>query len=274
MEKSISEKFLNTVHEVLGDCEAYDRLASDMVKYDKPYFDKIDSPCVVSVSPSGSTQIVSASRFIHDLYLAKVWNNGGHDYTYYGFVSGDWKAMPLEAVQTYLYESAKVQKSITNEVIMPFNNLEGYIITWDRLLGTVPEEWRPQLEESIFDEAKGYYVQPLKDKLKGLYDYEVNRLLECARMRSKRVEIREEGADDTKWIDTTISKIGVSFEGFSPISEGMQQTTAFFQASDMSTDFNPEVRLNWHAQNTSRWLYSGAIALNFYGGKLTISSHH
>lgn len=277
--KTKSQLFLDELLQSIGEGEAYDRVVKDMDTYDRPVFDKIDYPCVVSVSSYGSTSLTSASRFIRDLYLAKVWNNdgAGNGYTYYVYSTVGTPRFTLQTlpeVQNYLYESAKIQKSIVNHVIMPFNAIEGYIITWEDFLGTIPEAWRPQVENRVFDESKGYFVQPLKVKIKDYYDYEVTRLMECMRLHNKRMEVKEEGTDNSEWIDVKVTKIGVSFEGFSPIREGSTQTTAFFQASDMTPDFNPEPRFNWHCQNASRWLYSGAISLDFYNGEVTVSSHH
>jgi hypothetical protein len=114
----------------------------------------------------------------------------------------------------------------------------------------------------------------MKIKLKELYDYEVSCLMSYCRCQVKRVQVKEANTEVTEWIDCKVSKVGVSFERFNPIRENETQTTAFFQASDMTPDYNPEPRFNWHMQNSSRWLYSGAIALNMYDGKLTFSSHH
>lgn len=275
--KSKSQLFLDELLQSIGEGEAYDRVVKDMETYDRDIFNSIDRPCVVSVSSYGSTNITSASRFMHDLYQAKTWNPGSNDYTFYVYSTEGtprFTYQTLAEVQDYLYTSAKLQKSITNTVIMPFNQIEGYIATWEYFLGSVPEAWRPLLEVKEWSNEKGYHIQPMKLKLKDLYDYEVSRLIDGCRCHNKRVQVKEEGTDKSEWIDVKVTKIGVSFELFNPIRENDTQTTAFFQISDLTPDFNPEPRFNWHLQNSSRWLYSGAIALTMHDGKLDISSHH
>lgn len=46
----------------------------------------------------------------------------------------------------------------------------------------------------------------------------------------------------------------------------------FFSVSDLNKPNNPN-QVNWHLQNTSQWLYAGAIIIE-YGDKKYISSHH
>lgn len=275
--KTKSQLFLEELLQSIGEGEAYNRVVKDMEQYDGPIFDSIDQPCVVSVSSYGSTSITSAGRFINDLYLAKTWNPGGNDYTFYVYSTEGTPRFTLQTlpeVQDYLYNSAKILKGITNHVIMPFNNIEGYIVTWEDFLGSIPEAWRPQIEVKEWSNEKGYHIQPMKAKLKDLYDYEVNNLISYCRCHEKRVQVKEEGTDKTEWITVKVSKIGIAFEMFNEIREGETQTTAFFQASDMTPEFDPEPRFNWHMQNASRWLYSGAIALTMYNDKLEMSSHH
>lgn len=271
--KSKSELFLDELLQSIGECETYNRVVKDMEQYDKSVFDSIDRPCIVSVSNYGSTNITSAGRYCNDLYNAKTWTPGSNDYTFYAYTvqAPRFTYCTLVEAQEYLYNEAK---KIGQTAIAPFNNIEGYIITWEDFLGSIPEAWRPQIEKQTFDESKGYYTQPLKIKLKELFDYEVSCLISYCRLQNKRVQVKEEGTDNSEWIDVKVSKVGVSFDRFNPIRENDTQTTAFFQASDMTPDFNPEPRFNWHCQNASRWLYSGAISLDFYNGEVTVSSHH
>jgi hypothetical protein len=266
--KTKSELFLNELLQSIGEGEAYNRVVRDMEQYDKEIFDSIDSPCVVSVSSYGSTSITFASRFMKDLYQAKIWNPGNNDYTFYVYSAEWFTFQTLPEVQDYLYTSAKLQKGITNQCIIPFNNIEGYIATWEEFLGSVPEAWRPQLEGKEWSIEKGYHIQPMKLKLKDLYDYEVSRLIDGCRCHEKRVQ------GNSEWLTVKVTKIGIALEVFNEIRENETQTTAFFQISDMTPDYNPEPRYNWHMQNSSRWMYSGAIALTMYDGKLEVSSHH
>jgi hypothetical protein len=271
--KSKSEMFLEELLQSIGEGEAYNRVVRDMEQYDKKSFDSIDRPCIVSVSNYGSTMITSAGRYCNDLYNAKIWHPGSNDYTHYAYTvqAPRFTYCTLVEAQDYLYNEAK---NLGQTPIAPFNNIEGYIVTWEDFLGSIPEAWRPQVEAKEWSNETGYYIQPMKIKLKELYDYEVSCLMSYCRCQVKRVQVKEANTEVTEWIDCKVSKVGVSFERFNPIRENEIQTTAFFQASDMTPDYNPEPRFNWHMQNSSRWLYSGAIALNMYDGKLTFSSHH
>jgi len=262
MNKSNSEKFLDIVNETFGESEVTKQITSDIENYDRKYFDEIDTPCVAVVFRYGYTNIVKPIRFIHDPYLAKIWNPGEPGCTLFIYQANVWRLASLEEVQAFLHESVMIKRSMTNLTIPQFNNIHGYIVTWDRLLGSVPEAWRPQIEEH------------LKPQLKNLYDYEAGILLDYCRMHSRQLEVKNECTGEVSWVDRDITKIGVSFEGFSPIREGDTQTTAFFQVSDLSEDFKPELKCNWYLQDTSRWLYSGVIALTICDGKVSISSHH
>lgn len=271
--KTKSQLFLDELLQSIGEGETYNKVVRDMEVYDGPIFDSIDRPCVVSVSPYGSTNITSAGRYCNDPYNAKVWTPGSNDYTFYAYTvqAPRFTYCTLAEAQDYLYKEAK---EIGQTPIAPFNQIEGYIITWEDFLGSIPEAWRPQVEAKEWSNEKGYNIQPMKIKLKELYDYEVSCLISYCRIQNKRVQVKEADTEITEWIDCKVSKVGVSFERFNPIRENETQTTTFFQASDMTPDFNPEPRFNWHMQNSSRWLYSGAIALTMHDGKLDISSHH
>lgn len=51
------------------------------------------------------------------------------------------------------------------------------------------------------------------------------------------------------------------------------QTHIFFSVRCEAIKYD-ESKWNWHLQNTSQWLYAGAIVISRHDGKLSISSHH
>ena len=57
---------------------------------------------------------------------------------------------------------------------------------------------------------------------------------------------------------------------FSPIRETPEQLTLEFEVFDLEKPRKNE--FNWHGQNTSQWVYAGAIVCNRETGR--ISRHH
>ncbi len=176
----------------------------------------------------------------------------------------------------FLYEHAK---ALGFGKIPKFNNVEGYIIGFDELVGSIPEHMRKIMEEKEFDEVIGWWRKPNLDKLHEWYLQEVTQLLRYMRYDTKRVPLKDPETEETTWIDVPITRLSVRFNRFEQVGPSNTQTTAFFSVSDISPDFKPEARCNLHLQDTSRWLYAGAIALTYSkdeNGKetISISSHH
>ena len=57
---------------------------------------------------------------------------------------------------------------------------------------------------------------------------------------------------------------------FSPVREAGSQIILEFAVFDLEEPF--ESSYNWHGQNTSQWMYAGAVVYNKESGR--VSSHH
>lgn len=253
--------------------EAKAKIAQDMEAYDRPYFDTIDRPLVVCVSKYGSNTLVSAARFANDPWSAKVTlKANGSGYLYFAWVRNEAFVCVSEAeAQEFLYTEAK---AIGFAEIPIFNNVSGRMVSFEELVGSVPEHMRPSFEERIFNESTGAWEQPVKAQLKMWYEIERDNILRGLRACNKRVPVKEEGKEETVYMDVPVTKISFYFGRFDNVGPNATQAMAYFCVNDESEAFNPPARFNLHGQEDSRVMYNGAIAISFYEGKASISTHH
>lgn len=253
------------------------KVSTDMEKYDRPYFERIDSPIVVSLSSYGSTSLVSPARFRNDPYLAKSWAKSmGDGYFFFVWQDGAWLMASAEETSAYLYKHAKDMHFAD---IAPFNNASGYLISFEELVGSIPEHMREAVEQKVFNEHTGQMEQPVKARLREIYEQERDTIIRYLRADMSRVQVHDkDNPEHSEWVDRPISRIGFQFNRFEQVPDGSRQTTAFFSVSDMSPDFKPDVAWNWHLQDTSRWMYAGAIALDYSRSDgieiVRVSGHH
>jgi len=103
-------------------------------------------------------------------------------------------------------------------------------------------------------------------------------ILSFFRCNINNVKVKDDEGNE-KYVPKPVTALSIGFGRFDQVRDGASQTTAFFHVSDASPDFEPDVQWNWHLQDTSRWLYAGAIAINYYKNegeeaKVETSSHH
>jgi hypothetical protein len=256
------ETFLKAIEANLSE-EAKNRVVESTEAYDRPFMEKIDYPVVFVVSDcGGSVSWARAEYFRDDLWRAKRW---GSDYgSMYRFFTYDLETVQSVSAETagmFLYEEARKLDTLD---IPNLNAVSGYIVSFDELLGSVPEHMRGGLE-----------VHELRDR----YNAEIDSLLHYMRTDIKRVKFVDPDTQEEQWVEVPVTELRVCFNRFEKVSDEATQSTAFFSVSDMSPEFEPEVKWNWHAQDTSRWLYAGALAISRFETatgeiEVCVSSNH
>jgi len=274
-----SEKFLDTLQHanVLND-EGLKRVQEDMEKFDREYFDELKGMAVIDISVYGYNHMTTPGRYAHDPWEAKRYHKQKESGTvFFLHKDGDFKPVSGEEASMALYDEAK---SLGLPDIPKLNPaISGHLISFEALLGSVPEYMREVLEKKEYDGSTGCYNRPGVTKLRAWYDREIMTILGYLQCDMKRVRVKNDEGEDI-WLDSPVTALGIGFGRFEPRQEGSSQTTAFFHVSDNSPEFKPDVSWNWHLQDTSRWLYAGAIAINYRKDEKTgeesidISSHH
>ena len=268
-----SEKFLDYIRKI--HCctdEALKRVEEEMERYDKPYFDALTEPTVIDITPYGFNHMISASRYANDPWRGKKnCSFQEPDSVFITFMDGEFMQMEREDVSQFLYDAAK---EIGKPEIRQLNSsISGFIVSYDDLVGSIPEYMREVLENQYIDGKKGM------DEVWAWYQREVMTILGYLSCNVRNVQVKDDEGNE-KWVTVSVTAVSVGFSRFEAREPGASQTVAFFSVSDMSPQFKPEVAWNWHLQETSRWLYAGAIALNYYKDEktgeetVTISSHH
>lgn len=263
--KTISEKLIDAVKTTgLYNDAAMARLEKDIETYDRPYYDGITSgPVILSVSSHGSVTMTSFGRFLNDPWSTrKAFKGIGKDHNPFmvsseGNVTHETEETACEA----LYNACK---AIGFPRLPDVNIVSGYMVTFDELRGSIPEHMREVFETRIFDENTASWRMPNMEKLREIHAYEVERILSYLKVHEVRVQVKDKD-DETheEWVTRPVSKIGFGFNRFENVPEGSRQSTAFFFVSDQSPEFKPAVTWNWTLQDTSRWMYAGAIAINY-----------
>lgn len=281
-QKTISDLFLEVVRGTDAfDGEALERIERSVNEYDRPHLDRLDVMTVLSVSKWGSISMASYYRFLSDPWSAKSWFVSQKDYFFLVLPGvGLDKVEPItaEAAGLTLYTEAKKTGFLK---IPEFNVISGYMVSFNELRGSIPEHMREAFEKREWDETTASWKQPNVEKLREWYDREKDTILGYLRLRDKRVQVKDKDSPEhSEWVTVPVTKIGFGFNRFEQVSEGARQSTAFFSVSDNSPEFKPEVSYNWFLQDTSRWLYAGAIAINYSKNEETgeeridISAHH
>lgn len=279
-EKTISEKLIEEVNKSDLSDRAKEKIAKDIETYDRKCYDDMEGKghyIFVVNNVDGYVFTLSANGFRNDPWrayntaLKNIYSNP----VYFAFNGYDFFECNYDEARTYLYKRA-IDLGMTS--IPEFNKIEGYIVSFNDLVGSIPEYMRDAFEENDSSDAYYEYNKAMR-RLETLYKQEVDILLKYMSMSSKRVRVTDdEGNED--WIEVPISKIGIAFQRFQNVPEGSYQTTAYFQVVDNSPNFNPEPSFNWHCQEVSRVLYNGAIAISYSKNeetgevKVDVSSHH
>lgn len=118
------------------------------------------------------------------------------------------------------------------------------VVGWQEFLLSIPEEYRtPEVVKQV---KKWYHVE-----IRSICDY-IMRLL-----------------DQNKPYYAYFSRIGVN--------AGSSQMIANFSVKDLTKQDDPN-QVNWHLQNTSQWVYAGALVIDKYAferkDKCVVSTHH
>ena len=252
--------------------EAKGRVLTDLETYDKKYIEEVTKPYVFAFSSYGSMSMMNAETYRNDPWQAKSFTkDNGVGYVYFIF-DGEALVEAVEAdVNAFLYEKSKA----AGFPDIPYvNNVTGYLVSFDELRGSVPEFMREAFEEKVFDESTGLWKQPNVDQLRWYHQNEVETILRNLRHDMKRVEVKDkDNPEHSEWVDVKITKLSFGFNRFDSCNMAAKpehaQVTAFFSVSDQSPDFNPDVKFNWHCQDTSRWIYAGAISMDYTCDKET-----
>lgn len=276
---TISEQLIEALSASELSQEARSKVRQDIENYDRPYYDGIRVPTVLSVSSYGNVNMTSMTRFLNDPWSAKeAFKGNGKGYLYYVVAHGGLTPVLEEEACIALYSTAK---DAGMPVIPDFNNVSGFMVSFEELRGSIPEHMREAFEYKHFDENTCEWIQPHVVKLREWYEHERDTILGYLRCDKKRVQLKDkDDSEHSEWVDVPVTKIGFGFNRFEQVSENARQSTAFFSVNDNSPNFTPEVTFNWHLQDTSRWLYAGAIAINYYSDaeepmkKISISTHH
>ena len=280
--KTISTLFLDAVKECVDE-ETLTRIVESVERYDRPYIDAVQSPTVLSVSNYGSISLTGPGRFLIDPWSAKNFYKGD-GCQYFLIDSSGITHVDAETAGKALYDVAKAEGFPETP---RFNDVMGYVVSFEELRGSVPEFMREALEAKTRNERTDEWEHKAHNELLGWYRCEVDQLLKYMRTHTKRVEVKDkDNPEHSEWVDVPVSKLSVCFNRFDSCNMATPdakptraQVTAFFSVSDQSPEFKPDVNFNWHLQDTSRWLYAGAIAIDYScdaEGKetISISSNH
>jgi len=255
--------------------EAKERALTDLETYDRKFIEEVEKPYVFGFTSYGSMSMRNAEAFRNDPYQAKSYTAGnGTGYVYLIF-DGEALVEAVDAdVNAFLYEKSKAAGFPETPY---FNNVTGYMVSFDELRGSIPEFMRAAFEEKVFDEATGQWKQPNVEQLRWYHTNEVDTILRNLRHDMKRVKVSDkDDSDHEEWVDVKITKLSFCFNRFDSCNMAAPdakperaQVTAFFSVSDQSPEFKPEVSWNWHLQDTSRWIYAGAISMDYTCDKET-----
>lgn len=237
-------------------------IIGDIEQYDRKYYDAVEGKAViVVVHPEyGNTQIIYASRFQNDPWSALHWNEPGKLFFTWLCIERKWKEFTQEEAQEFLYIGAK---DLGFSEIQEFNEVTGYMVTFNELVGSMPEYMRNAYEAD----------EKAKETLKWYYESERDTILRYLTAHERRVEVINDDGNEVinndgnkEWVTIPITKIAFQFNRFEPREKGSRQTKTFFSVSDISPNYNTKPRYNWFGQNTSRWMYAGAIVIDWFEG--------
>ncbi len=280
--QSIADQFLDAVKHSGLEPETYKRVKESVDTYDREHIDRIDVPTIIQSTKWGSMSTMSYYRFVNDPWSAlsfftqvpnSVWFlvNPGMEVSTVDVVSA-------EDAGRIMYEHAK---KAGFPRIKDFNNAHGFMVSFEELRGSIPEHMREAFEYRYCDEYTGTWKQPHVEKLREWYERERDTIIGMLRCTDKRVQLKDaDNEEHTEWVTVPVTKLGFGFGRFEQVSENATQSTAFFNVSDNSPEFKPDVKWNWHLQDTARWLYAGAIAISYHAdmkdpqSRISITSHH
>lgn len=257
---TIVDSFIEFCKDLDVSDECITRIQDDIEKYDRQILDSLKSPVLVTMTDYGYYSIINPAWYRDDPYTANNYNMSIGQYLI-AWDTNNWKLLSLVEAREFLYTHAK---NLGFSEIPNFNNIQGYIIDFDTLIGSIPEFMRDRFEADPH----------AKELLRNTFQSEIRNIYRYLAMQYKNVKITNKDTLQEEYVETPISKISVQFNRFEQVPDTCSQSTAFFSVSDISPDFQPEFKPNWYLQDTSRWLYAGAIAINIYGDKVDISSHH
>lgn len=277
MRKSITDSLLAEVRASTNhdDLEALEVIVED---YYRSSLDELTGVYVITISPWNNVYTSSYKKYLDDPWAGKVAFRGQTG-CYYFIVDehGEVTFADAEAAGKALYDAAKAEAF---SPIPELNNVSGFIVSFEELRGSIPEFMREVFERKEWDVHARTDRQPNVEKLLEAYNRERDNLLSYMRCDEKRV------LRDSMWLNEPVTKLTVCFNRFdscnmaSPVAKpAHEQATAFFSVSDNSPEFKPDESYKWYGE-TSRWLYAGSIAIDYYCDKETgeervaISTHH
>jgi hypothetical protein len=265
------------------DAEALKCIKESLDQYDRPYIDGVEDLMVVSIATYGSVSLWSPASFVNDPWSAKTaLSSYGAGYEHFIIVPSGVGNVSAEEAGEALYEHAKL---LGFPQLKPFTPSTGYMVTFEQLRGSIPEFMRQAVEARVWDDARGQHVSPVLEKLREMYNYEVERILGCLRTSKVRRQVKNDAGEES-WQEFPVTQTSFGFNRFDQPFDNREdriidraQATAFFSVNDTSPAFNPPAQWNFHLQDMSRSLYAGCIALNYTRGedgteKVDVSSHH
>ena len=247
-------------------------IVSDMEKYDRPYFDKVEEKdVVVQVGKTdGYNNIFHAARFRNDPWSVTKWKEFEHvNKIFFTWINEDkkWVQITFDEAKHVLYITAHTMGFLD---IPTFNNVEGYMVSFSDLLGSIPEYMREILEKD----------KKQMDRLKDLYEYEKTSIIQALTTKKATRTIRDENGEFSHTEEIEITKVSFCFERFNAASEGQRQTAAYFGVYDASPERKYKPSYNWHGQEDSRVLSNGALTIDYFPATddteacVSVSSNH
>lgn len=298
--KTKVENFIEVVTPHLNE-EQLNHVIEIIETYDKKIIEDFDSPVIIVIGKYGDTYFNYAREWAYDPWKIKnFFKEEDKVYVEYCPDVNRFKIVDNKEAGMFLYENAKYVGFPVRPIM---KNIEGSIIPFDELVGTIPIFMREIIENAnisissitikelreylnnypdmdikrTIDDSYyfGYYENPIMKDLQTSYNNIVKSLVWDMHRDSKRVPMIIEGKEE--YIDIPIKNIRIYFGGFDNVSEKATQTTAYYCAEDVSENFNPEPKYNWHLQEVSRVLSNGAICLSVYEEngikKIRVSTH-
>lgn len=258
--KTNSELFLDLISDNVFSDKQKEAIRHDIECYDRKWFDELNRYMILSVTKSGYINCYVPSEYSFDPWKAKhaldkknifVEFNPDADYVF--------SIVDYEYAQANLYEGAR--SAYYKKNVAPLNNVVGRIVSFNELLGSIPEHMRDIIEAGVVDEKQWYGKSyPIKDKLFEFYNYQLSNLVNYMSKTDKVVKVKDENGEE-KYVHVPITKIGVYFNRFD-YYEGSSQAQAYFAVHDESPAFNPEPHYNWHLIEDSRVISNGVIVLS------------
>lgn len=266
--------------------EAKKCVKEDYTKYgDKALWDKIDGLRVIIVSPKYGTNHIKNPEWMR----SDPWRVTKFAAENKGYISvvvlpePDTDRFVVEIIP--LDEAQTILRGYIKAAGLPptpeFNNIVGYLPTFDEFLGSVPEHMREVLERPFVDQDQGIYKERAGvAELREWYQREVETILGYLRKKTRMQRVETDDPDKYKYVEVPVSKISFSMNLFDQVPDGAGQSVADFYVSDISPYFNPPPQINWHGNDYSRWMYAGGISINYYKNEETgeetcrISSNH